>query len=159
MSRATADLCDEYGNEVRVLEPRFISVGGVLSFAGPVTTVRVREDNALVRAVLESPGQGRVLVVDGGASVRCALVGGKLGRLAETNGWAGIVVWGAVRDVAELQACLVGIRALASNPRPPAKTGAGDRDVAVQVAGVTVHPGEWLCADADGVIISRQALG
>jgi regulator of ribonuclease activity A len=157
--KLTADLCDELGDAVRVLEPGLCSYGGVTDFAGPVTTLRVFEDNALVRAALEGPGAGRVLVVDGGGSMRSALVGGLLGRLAERNGWAGVVVWGAVRDAVELGACRVGIRARGTNPRRSAKAGAGERDVPVAVAGVTIAPGEWLAADADGLIVSSRPLG
>jgi len=156
--KPTADLCDELGADVRVLEPGLWSYGGLAAFGGPVTTVRVYEDNALVRTALESPGGGRVLVVDGGGSVRTALVGGLLGKLAERNGWAGVVVWGAVRDSAELAACAVGIRARATSPRKSAKSGVGERDVPVTVAGVTIAPGEWLAADADGIVISSRPL-
>lgn len=156
--KPTADLCDEYGHGVRVLMPGLQDFGGVASFAGPVTTLRVMEDNSLVRAALELPGEGRVLVVDGGASLRCALVGGQLGQLAERRGWAGIVVWGAVRDTEELRRCRVGIRALASNPRKSGKHGAGERDIAVTIAGVTIEPGEWLAADADGIVVSAERL-
>lgn len=157
--KAVSDLCDEFGDEVRVLAPGFQGYGAVTSFAGPVTTLKVFEDNALVRATLETPGEGRVLVVDGDASLRCALVGGLLGQLAERNRWAGVVVWGAVRDAEELRQCHVGIRALATNPRKSVKRGEGARDVPVTIAGVTIAPGEWLAADADGIIVSARPLG
>ena len=156
--RPITDLCDDFEDEVRVLEPGFQNYGAVTTFAGPVTTLKVFEDNALVRATLETPGEGRVLVVDGGASVRCALVGGHLGQLAERNRWAGVVVWGAVRDSEELRQCHVGIRALATNPRKSVKKGGGARDVSVTIAGVTIAPGEWLAADADGIIIATRTL-
>ena len=158
VTRPTADLCDDHGEDVRVLAPGLRDFGGVTSFAGPVTTLRVHEDNALVRATLDSAGEGRVLVVDGGGSLRCALVGGNLAALAARQGWAGLVVWGAVRDVAELRACRVGVRALASNPRKSNQAGIGDRDVPVTVAGVRVAPGEWLAADGDGIIVSLRPL-
>lgn len=138
---------------MRVLEPGLQDFGGVTEFSGPVVTLRVFEDNALVRATLETPGEGRVLVIDGGASVRSALVGGLLGQLAERNRWAGVVVWGAVRDTEELRQCHVGVRALASNPRRSAKHGVGERDVPVTVAGVAIQPGHWLAADADGIVV------
>jgi regulator of ribonuclease activity A len=156
--RPTADLCDDYDPEVRVLAPGLADFGGVAAFAGPVSTLRVRADNGLVRAALSEPGGGRVLLVDGGAWLGAALVGGNLAKLAESNGWAGVVVWGAVRDVAELRACRVGLRALAACPRKSAKAGAGERDVPVEVAGVRVLPGEWLAADADGIIVAAKAL-
>jgi regulator of ribonuclease activity A len=156
--KPTADLCDELGDEVRVLEPGLRSYGGVTSFAGPVTTLRVFEDNALVRATLETPGAGRVLVVDGAGSVRSALVGGLLGQLAEQNGWAGLVLWGAVRDAAELATCRIGIWARATSPRKSARAGTGARDVPVGFGGVTITPGEWMAADADGIIVSSRRL-
>jgi regulator of ribonuclease activity A len=163
MSFATCDLCD--ANEakladgsVRVLDPLFRPFGRRAAFAGPVATLKVFEDNALVRAALEEGGAGRVLVIDGGGSRRRALVGGNLGRLAEKNGWAGLVVNGCVRDSDELNACAIGVRALATHPRKSGKRGVGERDIAVQMAGVVIHPGEWLYADADGVMVSAQAL-
>ncbi len=154
----TTDLCDAYGDRLDVLEPVFLDFGGLASFAGIVTTLQVFEDNSLVRDALGESGDGKVLVIDGGRSTRCALVGGNLAKLAETNRWAGIVVWGAIRDVLEMRSCQVGVRALASNPRKSVKQGKGQRDVPVQLAGVTVHPGHWLVADADGIILSPARL-
>ena len=159
---ATCDLCDVYKNDesgrFRVLPPVFPSFGGVESFAGPAFTVKCFEDNSLVKAAVDSPGQGRVLVVDGGGSVRRALVGGNLAAAAARNGWAGVVVYGAVRDVAELRAAAVGIRALALMPLPTEKRNEGQSGVAVQLAGVTVRPGDWVYADADGVVVADQAI-
>jgi regulator of ribonuclease activity A len=153
----TGDLCDEHkadtSGNFRVLPPVFHDYGGVAAFAGSVTTVKCFEDNTSVKAVLESPGHGRVLVVDGGASLRRALVGGNIAAAAAKNGWAGVVVNGAVRDKAELAACAVGIRALALIPLPTERKTAGQRDVVVQVQGVWVRPGDWLCADADGIVV------
>ncbi len=156
--KPTTDLCDQFGDLVRVLEPGLQDFGGVTEFSGPVVTLRVFEDNALVRATLETPGEGRVLVIDGGRSTRTALVGGQLGQLAERNRWAGVVVWGAVRDSAELRQCHVGVRALATNPRKSAKLGAGERDVPVTIAGVPIAPGQWMAADADGIVVSDLEL-
>jgi regulator of ribonuclease activity A len=154
---STCDLCDAHKNDrggaFRVLPPVFHDYGGVARFAGPVSTVKCHEDNSLVKAALDEPGHGRVLVVDGGASLRHALVGGNLAAAAARNGWAGVVVDGAVRDKAELQACAVGIRALALMPLPTEKRNQGQRDVPVQVQGVTVRPGELLYADADGMVV------
>jgi regulator of ribonuclease activity A len=158
MTFSTPDLCDAHGDAVRVAEPVFRDFGGARRFAGEVETLRVFEDNALVRAALESPGRGRVLVVDGGGSVRTALVGGNLAALAAGNGWSGIVVNGAVRDVAELGAAMVGIKALAASPRKSAKAGAGERGVEVRFAGVTVTPGHYLWADEDGVLVADHPL-
>jgi regulator of ribonuclease activity A len=154
---ATCDLCDEHKGDTsgafRVLPPAFRAYGGVPAFAGVVSTVKCFEDNTLVKAALESPGQGRVLVVDGGGSLRRALVGGNLAASAAKNGWAGIVVDGCVRDVAELAACAVGIRALALMPLPTEKRHEGQRDVPVQIQGVWIRPGDRLYADADGIVV------
>lgn len=159
---STCDLCDAHKGDAsdafRVLPPVFQSYGGVASFAGPVSTVKCHEDNTLVKAAVDSPGEGRVLVVDGGASLRRALVGGNLAAAAARNGWAGIVVDGCVRDVAELSAAAVGIRALALMPLPTDKRNEGQRDVAVQIQGVWVRPGDWLYADADGMVVSAHSL-
>jgi regulator of ribonuclease activity A len=153
MTFTTADLCDDMGDAVRVAEPVFRDFGAVRSFSGEVETVRVFEDNALVRATLETRGRGRVLVVDGGGSLRTALVGGKLAALAAENGWAGLLVYGAVRDLPELGAASVGIKALGPCPRKSGKSGTGDRGVEVTFAGVTVRPGDYLWADEDGVVV------
>jgi regulator of ribonuclease activity A len=154
---ATTDLCDLHKNAddgaFRVLPPVWRDFGGRTKFCGPVSTVRCHEDNSLVKAARETPGGGGVLVVDGGGSLRRALVGGNLGAAAARNGWAGIVVDGAVRDVLELAACDVGIRALAAIPLPTEKRNTGQRDVAVQWQGVWVRPGDWLYADADGIVV------
>lgn len=158
MSKPTTDLCDEHGDLVQVLAPGLTEFGGVTSFSGVVTTLQVSDDNTLVREALERTGAGRVLVVDGGRSVRCALLGGNLAKLAAANQWAGVVVWGAVRDLAEIQQCRVGVRALASCPRKSRKTGAGLRDVTVEIAGVTINAGDWLAADADGIIVAPRPL-
>jgi len=154
---STCDLCDEHKADTsgafRVLPPAFRSFGGVTAFSGPVSTVKCFEDNSLVRAAVESPGQGRVLVVDGGGSLRRALVGGNLAAAAAKNGWAGLVIDGCVRDVAELAAALVGIQALAAMPLPTDKRGEGQRDVPVQIQGVWVRPGDRLFADTDGIVV------
>lgn len=153
----TCDLCDAHKNDsdgaFRVLPPVFRDFGGKAAFSGSVSTVKCFEDNSLVKAAVESAGEGRVLVVDGGASLRRALVGGNLAAAAARNGWAGIVIDGCVRDVAELAACAVGIRALACMPLPTEKRGAGERDVPVQIQGVWVRPGDRLVADADGIVV------
>jgi len=163
MKPVTTDLCD--ANEarladgsLRVLTPGFLPFGKRVAFAGPAATLKVFEDNSLVRAALESPGEGKVLVVDGGGSLRCALVGGMLGELAQKNGWAGIIVNGCVRDSDELNACDVGIRALAVHPQKSQKRNIGQQDVAVQMPGAVVRPGNWIYADADGVLVSDEKL-
>jgi regulator of ribonuclease activity A len=158
---ATCDLCDLHkadgSGAFRVLPPVFQDYGGIGAFAGPVVTVKCFEDNTPVKAAVESPGLGRVLVVDGGGSLRRALIGGNLAAAAANNGWAGVVVDGAVRDKAELALCAVGIRALALVPLPTERRTAGLRDLAVQVQGVWVRPGDWLCADADGIVVMASA--
>ncbi len=159
MTKPTADLCDEHGAAVRVLHANFRDFGGKAAFSGIVSTVKTQNDNSLVRAALESPGNGRVLVVDNEASLDAAVVGGKLGELARDNGWAGIVVFGCVRDSNELKSLPVGIKAIGTCPRKSEKRGAGERDVAIRFAEVTIRAGEWLAADADGVILSDAPLG
>lgn len=159
---ATCDLCDTHKNDssgaFRVLPPVFRDFGARHRFAGPVSTVKCFEDNTLVKAAVDSPGEGRVLVVDGGGSLRRALLGGNLGATAARNGWAGVVIDGCVRDLAELALCDTGIRALAPMPLPTEKRGEGQRDVAVQLQGVWVRPGDWLYADEDGMVVSAQPL-
>ena len=161
-SFSTCDLCDlqkeDASGSFRVLPPDFRSFGGERTFAGPVSTVKCFEDNAFVKAALDTPGKGRVLVVDGGGSLRRALVGGNLARAAAANGWAGVVVDGCVRDAEELDSAQVGICALGLMPMPTVKRGEGQRDVAVQVRGVWVRPGDWLYADQDGIVIAAAAL-
>ena len=159
---STCDFCDTFKNDAsgafRVLPPVWRDFGGISTFSGPVSTVQCFEDNSLVKAAVDSPGLGRVLVVDGGGSLRRALVGGNLAAAAARNGWAGLLVDGCVRDVAELAASAVGIRALAAMPLPTEKRGQGQRDSAVQIQGVWVRPGDWLYADADGIVVSSTAL-
>ena len=159
---ATCDLCDVHKNdcsgEFRVLPPVFKNFGGLARFSGPVSTVKCFEDNSLVKAAVDSPGEGRVLVVDGGASLRRALVGGNLGAAAAKNGWAGVVVDGCVRDVIELAQCSVGLRALAAMPLPTEKRQEGQRDIPVQIQGVWVRPGDWLYADEDGMVVMALPL-
>ena len=141
-----------------MLPPVFKNFGGLARFSGPVSTVKCFEDNSLVKAAVDSPGEGRVLVVDGGASLRRALVGGNLGAAAARNGWAGVVVDGCVRDVTELAQCSVGLRALAAMPLPTEKRQEGQRDIPVQIQGVWVRPGDWLYADEDGMVVMASPL-
>ncbi|GAA6141298.1 ribonuclease E activity regulator RraA [Hydrogenophaga sp. 5NK40-0174] len=159
---ATCDFCDAHkgdgSGDFRVLPPVFKDFGAVRKFAGPVVTVKCFEDNTPVKAMVESEGQGRVLVVDGGGSLRRALLGGNLGAAAARNGWAGVVIDGCVRDVGELIESEVGIRALASMPLPTERKVDGLRDVAVQIQGVWVRPGDWLYADEDGIVVASRDL-
>ncbi|MGE0072308.1 MAG: ribonuclease E activity regulator RraA [Thiomonas sp.] len=161
---STCDLCDAHRDALhsaalRVLPPVFKSYGKVSRFRGQIATVQCHDDNALVRDVLETAGMARVLVVDGAASLRRALLGGNLAALANRNGWAGVLINGCVRDVGEIQQVPIGVLALASNPAPPDKFGKGMTNTVVTIQDVIVRPGEWLYADEDGVIISHTQLG
>jgi regulator of ribonuclease activity A len=158
MSTATTDVSDAHP-EAQVADPVFNDFGGVYAFHGAIKTIKVFEDNALVRATLETPGEGRVLVVDGGGSARCALVGGNLGALGVKNGWAGIVVYGYVRDAAELAEQDIGIKALGTHPRKSEKgLHSAVADKVVNFAGVSFEPGAWLYADIDGIVVSKTAI-
>lgn len=163
MRFATCDLCDANedklaGGTLAVLPPVFQSFGKQAAFCGPAATLKVFEDNVLVRSTLETPGNGQVLVVDGGGSLRCALVGGNLGVLAEKNGWAGIIVNGCIRDSEEINACNIGVRALGLHPQRSVRKGLGDSNLRVSIEGVAVNPGDWIYADADGVLVAREKL-
>lgn len=158
MSFATTDLSDAHP-EAQVCDPVFHDFGGNKAFHGPIKTLKIFEDNALVRATLETAGEGRVLVVDAGGSARCAVVGGNLGQLAVRNGWAGIVVYGYIRDSAEIGAQSVGVKALGLHPRKSEKgLHSAQTDRVVSFAGVTFRSGAWLYADADGIVVSEQPL-
>jgi regulator of ribonuclease activity A len=153
MTTATADLIDEHGNALGSCDLQLRQFGGQRAFTGPVATVRCHQDNALLKSVLSTPGNGRVLVVDGGGSLHTALVGDVIAQLAVDNGWAGLVVHGAVRDTAALAGMPLGIKALGSNPRKSTKTGAGDRDLPVTFGGATFSPGDQLWSDDDGIVV------
>ncbi|KJH68689.1 ribonuclease E activity regulator RraA [Chromobacterium violaceum] len=159
MSLATTDLCDAFDAEIQVLDPVFQSFGGHARFHGPIATLKLFEDNSLVRQMLGEPGNDRVLVVDGGGSRRCALLGDQLGELAVKNGWAGLVIDGCVRDSAALGKLPLGVKALAAHPRKSVKRDSGQRDLPLRVAGCDILPGQWLYADEDGVIVSGRPLG
>jgi len=155
---ATADLYDAHGETLRVLAPIFRDFGGTRTFEGPVVTLKVHEDNSLVRSTLEEPGESRVLVVDGGGSLRCALVGDNLAEIGVNNGWAGIVVYGCIRDAEPIAKLAIGVKALTTNPRKSVKKGVGERDVELRFAEVTIKPGEYLYADADGIVVADTRL-
>mgnify|MGYP000031457269 FL=1 len=155
---ATTDLSADFPALVRHADPVFRDYGGRLAFSGPVATLRVPDDNSKVREAVETPGEGRVLVVDGGGAMTYALFGGNLGKLAEENGWAGVVVNGCIRDTAELAACAIGVKALAAHPKRSSKRGRGESDVAVSFAGLKIRPGDWLYADGDGIVVSAEKL-
>ena len=151
--RATADLVDDVGTDVRSCDTQFRQFGGRSMFAGEIHTVRCFEDNALLKSVLSEPGEGAVLVIDGGASLHSALVGDVIAGLGQSNGWSGIIVNGAVRDAVALREIDMGIKALGTNPRKSSKTGAGERDVEVEFGGVTFVPGEHAYSDEDGILV------
>jgi regulator of ribonuclease activity A len=150
---ATADLYDEHGENLQSCDLQMRQYGATRSFAGTITTVRCFEDNALVKSILGEDGEGRVLVVDGGGSIHTALMGDMIAKIAMTNRWAGVVINGAVRDVAVLAELPIGIKALGSNPRKSAKSGAGDREIVVAFGGTTFRPGDTLYSDDDGVVV------
>ncbi|HTX94689.1 MAG TPA: ribonuclease E activity regulator RraA [Mycobacterium sp.] len=153
--RPTADLVDDIGPEVRSCDVQFRQFGGRREFAGPISTVRCFEDNALLKSMLSQRSAGGVLVIDGDGSLHKALVGDVIAELARSNGWAGIVANGAVRDAAALRGIDIGIKALGTNPRKSTKTGAGERDVEVTLGGVTFVPGEIAYSDDDGIVVVR----
>lgn len=155
MTIATADLYDARGEELDSLALALQDIGGHLAFDGPVRTVRCHRDNALVKAVLATPGDGAVLVVDGGGSLESALVGDLIATSAIENGWAGIIVHGAIRDRIAIGGLPLGVKALGSNPRKSAKDGIGEVDIPVEIAGIVFTPGRHVWADADGVLIER----
>jgi regulator of ribonuclease activity A len=155
--QATADLVDEIGPEVRSCDLQFGQYGGRAMFAGPISTVKCFQDNALLKSVLSEPGNGRVLVIDGDASVHTALVGDLIAELGRSNGWSGLIVNGAVRDASTLRTLDIGIKALGTNPRKSTKTGAGQRDVAVTFGGVTFLPDEIAYSDDDGIVVVAAA--
>jgi regulator of ribonuclease activity A len=158
MSLATTDLCDAHEDKVRVAAPIFCSFGGKAAFHGRIATLKLFEDNGLVRKMLDTPGDGRVLVIDGGGSLRCALLGDQLAALAVKNGWAGIVIWGCIRDSAAIGRMELGVLALATHPQKTVKKNLGDAGITVSFAGIDFVPGEWLYAEEDGLIVSASSL-
>lgn len=157
MNLQTSDLYDRFEDEARVLPPLFLDFGGRAAFSGRVVTVKCFEDNSRIKEVLARRGAGRVLVVDGGGSLRCALVGDLIAGEAARNGWEGIVVWGCVRDRAVLRTLGIGIRALGATPRKSVRRNEGQIDVPVNVAGVPCNPGDVLIADEDGILLLDAA--
>ena len=160
---ATTDLLDAHEADieigrVRVFQPAFIALGRRQAFAGQVVTLKLFEDNSLLAELVKTPGAGRVVVVDGGGSLRRGVFGGNLAAAAARNGWAGLLIYGCARDADEIDACTIGVRALALHPRRSVKRGEGQRDVVVSFMGSTFRPGQWLYADRDGVVVSDVRL-
>lgn len=158
MTFCTPDLCDDFPNDVRVCEPMFTNFGGIESFGGKIVTVKCFEDNSLVKESASKPGEGQVMVVDGGGSLRKALLGDMIAEEAVKNGWAGLIIYGCVRDVDALMQMDLGVQALAAIPLKTEKRGIGDLNVPVTFGGVTFNPGEYVYADNNGVIVSAKSL-
>ena len=158
MATATADLCDKFIDVIQLCEPVFMSFGRSSTFEGRVTTLRVFEDNSMVRTTLEGRSEGGVLVVDGGGSLKCALVGDRLAQLAIDNGWKGVVVFGCIRDSSMINNMEIGIKALNAIPLKSVKRGEGQKNVEVTFASVTFTPGNYLYADGDGIVVAREKL-
>jgi len=163
MSFKTPDLLD--ANEantrdghIRIVAPMFQRYGGRPTFSGQIVSLKLFEDNSLVREAFAENGKGKVLVIDGGGSLRCALLGDQLAILAHKNGWEGVIIYGCIRDSADIDQIDIGVRALNTHPLKSIKKGAGDRNIAVTFGGVTFVPGEWLYADEDGVIVATTPL-
>lgn len=158
MNFKTADLCDEYSNELQIIGSSFQSYGKRKRFSGPIETVKVFEDNVLVKTALETIPQGSVLVVDGGGSNRCALLGDRLGEIAQIRGLAGVIINGCVRDCAELSQLDVGILALSSHPLKSKKEGKGEKNISLSFLSIDWNPGDYVYADEDGIVIAERKL-
>ena len=155
---STPDLCDQYPDKVRVLEPIFNSYGGRTDFSGQAVTIKCFEDNSVVKKLVDEPGFGRVIVMDGGGSLRRAILGDMLAVNAANNGWSGLLIYGCIRDCDEIGKIELGVKALNTHPMKTDKRGLGDLNVAVSFAGHTIQPGDWVYADNNGVVLSSEAL-
>jgi len=156
--RSTPDLCDDHAILVSVADPIFTNFGGRERFGGEVVTVKCFEDNSLVKELVGTPGNDRVLVVDAGGSMRRACLGDRLAEAASCNGWAGIIIYGCIRDVDEIMATDIGVQALGVHPSKTDKKGVGEQNITVTFAGITVHPGDYLYADNNGIIVSKESI-
>ena len=158
MQDVTPDLCDEHEDRIRILELQMKDYGGLTEFSGPIVTVKCFEDNSKVKELLATPGEGRVMVVDAGGSMRRACLGDMLAEQAVANGWAGIIMYGCIRDAAAISKLRLGVKALGTHPCKTEKKGVGDIDIPVQFGGVTFSPGDYVYADCNGVVVSNEAL-
>ncbi|WP_067584672.1 ribonuclease E activity regulator RraA [Endozoicomonas ascidiicola] len=158
MSFTTPDLCDDFPGKIQVVEPGFRSYGGNQIFSGKIVTIKCHEDNSMVREQVSTDGQGKVLVIDGGGSMRRALLGDMLAEKAVSNGWQGIIVYGCIRDVEVIAKLPIGVQALASHPMKTDKKGLGEVDVSVRFHGTDFIPGQFLYADTNGVLVSSELL-
>lgn len=158
MSYSIPDICDEFSDRLQILEPVFTDFGGKHKFSGEVVTVKCFEDNSLVKSTLGSKGRGKVLVVDGGGSLRCALLGDMLAAMAVDNGWQGVLINGCVRDVEILKGMDLGVRALNCHPLKSQKRNEGQLNVLLRFAGVGFEPGQYLYADENGIVVASENL-
>ncbi|MEK7989631.1 MAG: ribonuclease E activity regulator RraA [Thiotrichaceae bacterium] len=158
MAIQTADLCDEHSDVIKVADPLFKMYGAKQAFGGQIETVKVHEDNVLVKDKLAQPGKGKVLIIDGGGSLRCALVGDIIAQMAADNGWEGIIVYGCIRDSGVIADISIGIKALNTHPLKSIKHGRGDVSIPVNFAGVTFYPEHYVYSDSDGIIVAEKAL-
>lgn len=155
MAKPTADLYDELGEDLQASAIQFQSYGAAAAFSGPIRTVKCFEDNALLKSIVSTAGEGAVLVVDGAGSLRRALMGDMIAQIAAENGWAGVVINGAIRDRVAIAEIAIGIKALGTNPRKSTKFGHGVADEPVEFAGVVFRPGAILYSDEDGILVER----
>ena len=155
---STPDLADEHEADIRVLEPLFNSYGGRAGFYGEVVTIKCFEDNSVLKKLVDEAGKGRVIVMDGGASMRRAILGDMLAEKARKNGWAGLVINGCIRDCDEIAQLDIGVKALNTHPQKTEKRGLGDLNVPVTFAGHTISPGQWIYADNNGILVSDRPL-
>lgn len=158
MSFVTCDLCDDHPDDVRVCEPMFGSFGGREAFGGEIVTVKCHEDNSRVKELLATPGKGKVLVVDGGGSMRCALMGDMIGESAVQQGWEGVIIYGCVRDVDALAQLDLGVHAVAAIPLKSVRKGVGETGLDITFGGVTFVQGQYVYADNNGVIVVAKKL-
>jgi regulator of ribonuclease activity A len=158
MEFKTADLCDEFSAELQIVAPVFRSFGGRQRFAGPASTVKCFEDNSRVKEAVSEPGKGRILVIDAGGSMRCAVLGDLLAKQAADNGWAGVVVHGCIRDCADIATFDLGVVALGTLPLRSERKNEGQREAPIQLPGAIVRPGDWVYVDEDGMVVSTRAL-
>ena len=158
MSICTPDLCDDFPDDVSVLEPLLRNFGGISAFGGVISTVKCHEDNSLVKTAFDEPGNGRVLVVDGGGSMRRALLGDQIAKKAVANGWAGVIIYGCIRDVDIINSLQLGVQAIATTPLKTDKRNEGQRDITLKFGGVEFIPGHYVYADNNGVIVAPKSL-
>lgn len=155
---STPDLCDEFAQQLRVLDSVFVNYGGVRSFYGEAVTIKCFEDNSVLKELVETPGKGRVIVMDGGGSLRRAILGDMLAEKAANNGWVGLVINGCIRDCVEISNTKIGVKALNTHPMKTEKRGLGDMNLAVSFAGHTIEPGDWIYSDDNGIVVSKTEL-